>query len=89
MRAYETIIEEVTTAEIDTWPIGEAFPIHPRMQAVTLEVIIRAVFGVSDPGRIGRLRGLLSGLLSETTRRPADSRAARAALRPRRPAGRA
>ena len=36
------------------------------MQAVTLEVIIRAVFGVSDPERIGRLRELLQGLLSDT-----------------------
>ncbi len=66
MRAYEGVIEEVATAEIDSWPIGKAFPIHPRMQAVTLEVIIRAVFGVGDPERIGRLRELLQGLLADT-----------------------
>src|SRR4051812_38245099 len=31
MRAYESVIEDIATAEIDSWPIGEAFPIHPRM----------------------------------------------------------
>ncbi len=66
MRAYESTIEEITTAEIDSWPIGEAFPIHPRMQAVTLEVIMRAVFGVGDPARLDRLRVLLRGLLADT-----------------------
>ena len=32
------------------WPRGEPFAVHPRMQAVTLEVIVRAVFGVTRPG---------------------------------------
>jgi cytochrome P450 len=36
------------------------------MQAVTLEVILRVVFGVSDGPRLDRLRVLLSGLLAET-----------------------
>ncbi|MGH2985228.1 MAG: cytochrome P450, partial [Solirubrobacterales bacterium] len=35
-----------------------------RMQAVTLEVILRAVFGVTDPARLERLRGLLAGMLA-------------------------
>ena len=67
MRAYEGIIEELAVKEIDSWPIGEAFPIHPRMQALTLEVIVRAVFGVSDPERGARLRGLLRDLLAQTS----------------------
>ena len=33
------------------WPSGEPFALHPRMQAVTLEVILRAVFGVTDSAR--------------------------------------
>jgi len=67
MRAYESVIEELITAEIDSWPIGKAFPIHPRMQSLTLDVIVRAVFGVADPGRVAKLRELLSGLLSDTS----------------------
>ena len=36
------------------------------MQAVTLEVILRAVFGVTDPERLGRLRELLRRVLGQT-----------------------
>ena len=65
MRAYESVISEVARAEIDTWPVGSTFPIHPRMQAVTLEVILRAVFGVSDASRLDRLGGLLGEMLAD------------------------
>ena len=67
MRAYEEVISELVNSEIGSWPIGETFPIHPRMQALTLEVIMRAVFGVSEPRRAARLRGLLVDLLSQST----------------------
>jgi cytochrome P450 len=67
MRSYEPIVEEIVEAEIDTWPLAEEFPLHPRMQAVTLEVILRVVFGVSEGPRLERLRGLLRGLLAATS----------------------
>ena len=57
MRSYEPIVEEIVDAEIDSWPLGEEFPIHPRMQAITLEVILRVVFGVAEGPRLERLRG--------------------------------
>jgi cytochrome P450 family 135 len=66
MRSYEPIVEEIVDAEIDSWPTGSEFPIHPRMQAVTLEVILRVVFGVVEGTRLERLRGPLSKLLTET-----------------------
>jgi len=66
MRAYEDVVEEVVTSEIDSWPLRSEFPIHPRMQSVTLEVIMRAVFGVSDEDRLRRLRPLLRGILGDT-----------------------
>ncbi len=65
MRAYESVIGEIVDAEVDRWPLGGAFAIHPRMQAVTLEVILRVVFGVGDPARLERLRGLLGRMLGE------------------------
>jgi cytochrome P450 len=65
MRAYERTITEVAAAEIDRWPTGEPFRIHPSMQAITLEVIMRAVFGVSDPGRREALREGLLAMLAE------------------------
>jgi cytochrome P450 family 135 len=66
MRSYEAVVEEIVAAEIDSWPLGREFPVHARMQAVTLEVILRAVFGVSEGPRLDRLRVLLRGLLVET-----------------------
>jgi len=67
MQAYESIVRQVAEEEIASWPSGEAFALHGRMQAVTLEVIMSAVFGVTDPGRRERLRDLLPRLLSDTS----------------------
>jgi cytochrome P450 len=66
MRAYEPIMAEIVDAEIDSWPLGEEFAIHPRMQAIALEVILRVVFGVSEGPRLERLRHLLTTVLEET-----------------------
>jgi cytochrome P450 len=66
MRSYEAAMDEVVAAEIDSWPLQREFPIHTRMQAVTLEVILRVVFGVSDGPRLERLRGMLATVLTET-----------------------
>ncbi len=66
MRAYESLMREATEREIARWPTGRPFAIHPSMQAITLEVILRAVFGVSDEQRGDRLRVLLRELLDGT-----------------------
>jgi cytochrome P450 len=66
MRSYEPIVAEIVDAEIDSWPLGEEFAIHPRMQAVTLEVILRVVFGIAEGPRLERLRELLTTVLEET-----------------------
>ncbi|MGE0066669.1 MAG: cytochrome P450 [Solirubrobacterales bacterium] len=66
MRSCEAAVEEIVTAEIDSWPLGREFPIHARMQAVTLEVILRVVFGVSEGPRLERLRSMLANVLQET-----------------------
>ena len=49
MALYEEVIRRATDAEIDGWPIGEPFPLHPSMQSLTLHVILQAVFGY-EPG---------------------------------------
>jgi cytochrome P450 len=67
MRSYESIMREATEREIDRWPVGQSFAIHPHMQAITLEVILRAVFGVTDSVRSERLRERLPMLLNETS----------------------
>jgi cytochrome P450 len=68
MRSYESIMREATEHAIDGWPQGKPFAIHPHMQAITLEVILRAVFGVSDDqARAELLRERLPLLLGETS----------------------
>jgi cytochrome P450 family 135 len=66
MRSYEPLVEEIVDAEIDSWRLDEEFPIHPRMQAITLDVILRVVFGLAEGPRLQRLRALLTGLLEQT-----------------------
>jgi len=66
MRSYQPVVEEIVAAEIDSWPLQAEFPVHARMQAVTLEVILRVVFGVSEGARLERLRGMLASVLEET-----------------------
>jgi cytochrome P450 family 135 len=66
MRSYEGALDEIVGAEIDSWPLHSEFPIHSRMQAVTLEAILRIVFGVADGPRLERLRGMLATVLTET-----------------------
>ncbi len=65
MRAYEQTIAEVAAAEIARWPVGTPFALQPSMQAITLEVIMRAVFGVSDPQRREGMRDGLLAVLGE------------------------
>ncbi len=53
---YAQVVSEIADAEIATWPAGRPIRLHERMQAITLEVILRAVIGVDDPARLARLR---------------------------------
>jgi cytochrome P450 len=66
MRSYETVMREIAEREIESWPAEEAFALHPRMQALTLEVILRAVFGVEDPERAQPLRMALTKLINDS-----------------------
>ena len=59
LRRYPELIREIAEAEAASWPLGEELPLRPRMQAITLEVILRVVIGVRDPERLARLRALL------------------------------
>ncbi len=67
MRAYESAVAEITEREIATWPRDQVFAIHPRMQAITLELILRVVFGVTDSGRREALQRLLPRLTGDST----------------------
>ena len=67
MRAYEELMRAATRHELAAWPLGEAAPTLPRMQAITFRVVLRAVFGVEEGARLERLATLLRGFLSWST----------------------
>jgi cytochrome P450 len=67
MRSYEDVMRESAQRELAAWPENREFAVHPSMQSITLDVILRAVFGVDDPERRNRLHELLGGLLAQTT----------------------
>jgi cytochrome P450 len=69
MQRYGEVMREVTEREIATWPAGEPFAVWPRMQAITLEVIVRAVFGVDDAERVERVAGRIRPMLEFTSRK--------------------
>jgi cytochrome P450 len=56
MRDYGEMMSEVARREIATWPLGEPFELWPRMQAISLEVVMRAVFGTIEDDRLELLR---------------------------------
>ncbi len=66
MERYGQLMGAIAEQEIDAWPTGEPFQLWPRMQAVTLEVIMRAVFGVEEADRLERLRTMLKRTLDWT-----------------------
>lgn len=54
---------DITADEVAGWPVGEQFPLYPRMQRITLEVILRTVVGVHDKGKLAALRAALPPML--------------------------
>jgi cytochrome P450 len=81
MERLSGLVAEVAQREVARWPRGEAFELHPRLQALTLEIILRAVFGVDPGGRYERLRDKLNTILevgtSPTSMLPAFQRGGR------------
>jgi cytochrome P450 len=83
MEQLSGLMTEVAEREVASWPRNTPIELHPRMQGLTLEIILRAVFGL-DPGqRLDALRERLREMLAFGDRAisllppPAESRAAR------------
>jgi cytochrome P450 len=63
MAALAELVTDVTEREVAAWPARRPLALHPRLQALTLEVILRAVFGLEDGERLDALRSRLTTLL--------------------------
>jgi cytochrome P450 family 135 len=67
MKGYEQKMTEIAAREIDSWPTGTPYELRPRMQAITLEIILETVFGVHEAERLRPLRQALREFLDLTT----------------------
>jgi len=56
MQGYGEMMSDVARAKVEDWPTGEPFALWPRMQAISLEVVMRAVFDGLESERRERLR---------------------------------
>jgi cytochrome P450 len=56
MRSYGEMMAEIAREEVSRWPVGEPFALWPKMQSISLEVVMRSVFGQTDTRRLAELR---------------------------------
>jgi cytochrome P450 len=60
MNAYGRAMIDLTESAIDAWPVGKPFEVHRPMQTITLQVILRTVFGVEEGPRFAPLAALVA-----------------------------
>src|SRR5438067_2533385 len=65
---YVRMISEVAEREIESWPTGEPFALVPRMQAVTLAVIMGGIFGIEGTPERGSVEGRFYATIRRFTR---------------------
>ncbi len=69
MRAYERVMTEAADRAIDSWPVGREFTLLPSLRSLTLDVILRAVFGVDEGPRMEELKRRLRAMIDPTSSR--------------------
>ena len=67
MHGFERVMREITEASFAQWPVGRAFALHPMMQSITLDVILKTVFGLADSPAHRELRAQLVEILDIAT----------------------
>jgi cytochrome P450 len=72
MQRLSDLMREVTEREVERWPRDQPIQLHPRLQALTLEIVMRAVFGLDSGERLDAMRARLTGIL-EFGARPAST----------------
>jgi cytochrome P450 len=64
MQRLTGLMTELAERELSGWPVGEPVTLHPRLQRLTLEIILRAVFGLEQGQALDDLRDTLSEWIS-------------------------
>ena len=63
MRSYAQVIQDITAQVMKQWTIGTTFAVRPAMQSISLQVILKAVFGIEGGKHYEQLRQILSQML--------------------------
>ena len=75
MAGYHDLIAEIAREHIAAWPRGRSIPLAPRMQAITLDVVLRVIFGVdAESDRLDALRERLARDARPRAERRLDAR---------------
>src|SRR5947209_188187 len=64
MQRLTGLMTELADREVASWPRDQALKLHPRLQRLMLEIILRAVFGLEQGQRLDDLRDALTGILA-------------------------
>ncbi|HUO73535.1 MAG TPA: cytochrome P450 [Solirubrobacteraceae bacterium] len=66
MQRQIALMAELAVREVETWPCDRPVALHPRLQQLTLEIILRTVFGLEQGRQLDELRDALTGVLAFT-----------------------
>jgi cytochrome P450 len=64
MQRLTGLMSELTDRELDSWPTDGSVTLHERLQGLTMDIILRAVFGLDEGPRFENLRDRLTAILS-------------------------
>jgi cytochrome P450 len=64
MERLRELVAESVVDEVDSWPRGEVIALHQRLQRLTLEIILRAVFGLEPGPGMNKMHELLTEFLA-------------------------
>ena len=64
MRAYGQLVRDITEQVTSRWTIGEPFSVRSSMQAISFQVILKAVFGLEEGSRYEQLEERLTALMN-------------------------
>jgi cytochrome P450 len=64
MQRLTDLMTELAEREVASWPRGERIALHGRLQRLTLEIVLRAVFGLEQGAQLDELRALLTEILA-------------------------
>jgi cytochrome P450 len=59
LEKHRDVMREAARRDLATWPVAEPFALRPHMQSITLQVILRAVYGMTDTGRLARAEDVI------------------------------